>query len=393
MNQEQTVFSQLMALVPRQEFHRCVTRYAGGLEPRKLSYRDQFLAMAFAQLTYRESLRDIEVCLSSLGSRTYSMGFRGKVKRSTLADANDLRDWRIWSDFAQALIRRARKLYASESLSYEFDNAAYALDSTTISLCLSLCPWAKFREHSGGIKLHSQLDLRGSIPTFVLISQAKMNDINFLDEVTLEPGAMYVMDRGYFDFSRFFRFTTEGAWFVTRLKGNVTYRRVQIFARDSRAAIRCDALIVPLSRSARKNYPQPLRLIEYFDADTQRILVFITNNRSLPAQTIADIYKARWQIELFFKWIKQHLRIQKFYGTSDNAVRTQIWIAVSVYLLVAIAKKQLNLQLSLHTILQVLSISSVEKTPILQAFQHHAHIEHAPECHKQLNLFCIPTGQ
>lgn len=369
MNQEQLVFSQLMELVPRQEFHRCVKRYSNGTQPRKFSYRDQFLSMAFAQLTYRESLRDIEVCLTALGPKTYSMGLRSKVKRSTLADANDRRDWRIWSELAALLIRRARKLYAGESLDYEFSNTVYALDSTTISLCLALCPWAKFRKRKGGIKLHTQLDLRGNIPSFVLISQAKMNDIKFLDEVTLEIGALYVMDRGYFDFERLFRFTTEGAFFVTRLKRKIAYRRCHIFSRDRRAAVRCDALIVPLSKTSRKDYPQQIRLIEYFDTDNKKLFVFITNNLSLPAQTIADIYKARWQIELFFKWIKQHLRIKAFFGTSENAVKTQIWIAVSVYLLVAIAKKEFNLDQSLHTLLQVISISVVEKMPFLQAFQ------------------------
>lgn len=387
MNQEQLVFSQLMELVPRQEFHRCVKRYSNEIQPRKFSYRDQFLSMAFAQLTYRESLRDIEVCLAALGSKTYSMGLRSKIRRSTLADANDRRDSRIWSDLAALFIRRARKLYAGESLDYEFSNAVYALDSTTISLCLALCPWAKFRKHKGGIKLHTLLDLRGNIPSFVHISQAKMNDVKFLDEVTLESGALYVMDRGYFDFKRLFRFSTEGAFFVIRLKQNIPYRRCHIFSQNNKAAIRCDALIAPLSKTAKKDYPQHLRLVEYFDADTNKLLVFITNNLSLPAQTIADIYKSRWQIELFFKWIKQHLRIKAFFGTSENAVKTQIWIAVSVYLLVAITKKEFNLDQSLHTLLQVFSVTAVEKIPILQAFKVYSQQLLTDSSPNQLTLF------
>lgn len=387
MNKEQLVFSQLMELVPRQEFHRCVKRYSDEIQPRKLSYRDQFLSMAFAQLTYRESLRDIEVCLAALGAKTYSMGLRSAVRRSTLSDANNRRDSRIWSELAGVLIRRARKLYAGESLDYEFSNVVYALDSTTISLCLTLCPWAKFRKHKGGIKLHTQLDLRGNIPSFVLISQAKINDIRFIDDITLEAGALYVMDRGYFDFKRLFRFTTEGAFFVTRLKRNIPYRRSHILSRSKKEAVRCDALIVPLSKTAQKDYPQQLRLIEYFDTDTKRLLVFITNNLSLPAQTIADIYKSRWQIELFFKWIKQHLRIKVFFGTSENAVQTQIWIAISVYLLVAIAKKELKLEQSLHTLLQIFSISAVDKIPILQAVNSTNYQIIAQNSSNQLTLF------
>jgi hypothetical protein len=386
MQEHQTVFSQLMEVVPRQEFHRCVQRYAGTLRPRKLSYRDQFLSMAFAQLTYRESLRDIEVCLSVLGSRTFGMGLRGKVKRSTLADANDKRDWRMWSDFARVLIERGRKLYAGEPLGYEFSDAVYALDSTTISLCLSLCPWAKFGRYRSGIKLHTQLDLRGNIPSFALISAARMSDVTFLDDVVLEAGAMYVMDRGYFDFERLFRFTSEGAFFVTRLKSSIPYRRCRVFARNRHDAIRCDALIAPLHRNARKAYPQKLRLVEYFDSENKRTFLFITNNLALPAQTVADIYKSRWQVELFFKWIKQHLRIKSFFGTSDNAVKTQIWIAISVYLMVAILRKQLKLPASMHTLLQVLSISAVEKIPIISAFQTNPLITTTRNPTNQLNL-------
>lgn len=393
MNKERSIFSQLVSFAPRHEFNRCVERYAGNLQPRKFSYWDQFLTMAFAQLTLRESLRDIEICLSALDAKTYSMGFRSRVTRSTLADANDRRDCRIWVDFAQVLITEARKLYVGEALEIEFSKTMYAIDSTTISLCLSLCPWARFRSGKGAIKLHTQLDLRGNIPSFILISQGKMNDVNFLDDLILEAGAMYVMDRGYFDFSRLFKFTLNGAFFVTRLKKNIPYRRSKIFYRDKRTSIRCDALIIPLSRKARKHYPLPLRLIEYFDSDNKKTLVFITNNLSLSAQAVADIYKSRWQIELFFKWIKQHLRIKTFFGTSQNAVTTQIWIAISVYLLLAIAKKKLELQHSLYAMMQILSISSGEKMPILQAFSNTFDQKLLDDNHNQLNLFNFPTGQ
>lgn len=392
MNKERTVFSQLLDLVPRHEFHLCVKRYGKEIIPRKFSFWDQFLSMAFAQLTFRESLRDIEVCLGALGSKTYHMGIRSRVTRSTLAYANDTRDWKIWSDFAQVLIARARKLYAGDNLEFEFENAAYALDSTTITLCLTLFPWARFRSKTKGIKLHTQLDLRGNIPSFVLISQAKMNDVNFLDALILEAGALYVMDRGYFDFQRLFQFTLQGAFFVTRLKVNIPYRRIQVFSRNRYAPVRMDAAIIPLSRKSRKNYPGRLRLVEYYDIETKKLFVFITNNFSLSAQTIADIYRARWQVELFFKWIKQHLRIKAFFGNSENAVKTQIWIAISVYVLVAILKKQLHLEQSLHTILQILSISSVEKTPILSALGNIPEQIPTNQNRNQLNFFDIPIG-
>lgn len=393
MNNEQSIFSQLLEFAPRYEFNQCVKRHAGNLRPRRFSYWDQFLAMAFAQLTYRESLRDIEVCLSALGSKTYHMGFRSRVARSTLAKANDRRNWRIWSDFTNVLIAEARKLYAGEELALGFDNPVYALDSTTISLCLSLFPWAKSGSTKGAIKLHTQLDLRGPIPSFILISRGKLNDVNFLDDLIIEAGALYIMDRGYFDFERLFRFAANNAFFVTRLKRNILYRRNHIFSRDKHASVRCDALITPLSREARKNYPQRLRMVQYFDSENDHMFFFITNNLALPAQTIADIYRARWQIELFFKWIKQHLRIKAFFGTSENAVRTQIWIAVIVYLLVAIAKKRLGLSHSLHTMLQVFSIGVVEKTPIIQAFQAMPDQFSADQNTNQLNLFNILTGQ
>lgn len=387
MNNNSPLFSQLISFAPRYEFNRCVARYAGELQPRKLSYWDQFLAMAFAQLTFRESLRDIEVCLAAFGSKTYNMGFRSKIPRSTLAAANDQRDCRIWSDFAYVLIERARKLYVREEIELEFASTMYAIDSTTISLCLSLCPWARFRSGRGAIKLHTQLDLCGNIPSFILISQGKMNDVNFLDDIVIEVGAMYVMDRGYFDFLRLYRFTENAAFFVTRLKKNIPYRRHKILSRDAHSPVRCDAIITPLNRNALQHYPQPLRLLEYFDSENKRTFVFVTNNFTLSAQTIADIYKARWRIELFFKWIKQHLRIKKFFGTSENAVATQIWIAISVYLLVAIARKELKLDCSLHTMLQVLSVGCVEKTPILRAFYDVPDLNSPPPSPNQLNLF------
>ena len=392
MNQARTVFSQLMEVVSREEFHRCVQRYAKEQQPRKFSYRDQFLAMAYAQVTFKESLRDIEICLSALAKKTYHMGFRSRVTRSTLAYANENRDWRIWHDFAQTLIARARKLYAGDVLEVQFKGVAYAIDSTTITLCLSLFPWAKYRTDTRAIKLHTQMDLRGNIPSFILISPANTNDVNFLDHILIEPGAVYIMDRGYFDFSRFFRFTTEGAWFVTRLKTKISYRRVKIFYRSRSGAVRLDATIVPLSKSAKNNYPQQLRLIEYFDSETMRVLVFITNNFALSAQTIADLYRSRWKVELFFKWIKQHLRIKAFFGTSQNAVFSQIWIAICVYVLAAILKKELQLQHSLHTILQVLCSCSAEKMPILSAFRDvRDEIISAP-MPNQLSLFDIPVG-
>ena len=392
MNIARTVFSQLMDLIQRYDFNLCVQRYTADITPRTFSYWDQFLAMAFAQLTFRESLRDIEVCLSALGAQTYHMGFRSRVTRSTLAYANNTRDWRIWADFAQILIKIARKLYSGDALEFQFDNAAYAVDSSTITLCLTLFPWARYTSEKRAIKLHTQLDLRGKIPSFIHISQGKMPDVKFLDDLVLEAGAIYVMDRGYFDFKRLFRFTQYAAFFVTRLKSKVYYRRIKIFSRDKHAAIRLDAAVRPLSRKARKNYPDQLRLVEYYDADKSKLLIFITNNFTLPAQTIADLYRNRWHVELFFKWIKQHLRIKAFFGTSENAVKTQIWIAISIYVLVAILKKELHLKHSLHTILQVLSICAIDKTLILQAFRDTDMQKNDLTSDNQLNLFTIPIG-
>lgn len=392
MNNDRSIFSQIMDLLSRHEFNQCVERYRETATPRTFSHYDQFLSMAFAQLTFRESLRDIEVCLAALGTRTYHMGFRSRMTRSTLAYANNTRDWRIWQDLAHILIRRAKTLYAQDELAVELDNAVYALDSTIISLCLSLFPWARHQTNQRAIKIHTQLDLRGNIPSFALISHANMSDVRFLDDILIEPGATYVMDRGYFDFKRLYRFTSVGAFFVTRLKRNVSYRRTQIFSRSKTDTIRIDAAIKPLSRKARKHYPQHIRLVAYFDAEHKKLFFFLTNNFFLPAHTIADLYKARWQIELFFKWIKQHLRIKSFFGTSENAVKSQIWIAITVYVLVAILKKELRLTHSLHTILQILSIGAVEKMPILQAFQQFRTQENIHTESNQLNLFGIPIG-
>lgn len=393
MNEGRTIFSQLLDLAPRFEFQECVKKHSKGLVAKRFSFWDQFLSMSFAQLTYRESLRDIESCLQSLGKKRYSLGLRCEVKRTTLAYANENRNWRIWEEYAQILIQKVRPLYAKDSLEFNFENVAYVLDSTTITLCMSLFPWAKYRTKAKAIKLHTQLDLRGNIPSFIHISQAKMADVKFLDKIILEPGAMYVMDRGYLDFKRLYRFTLHGCFFVTRLKSNIHYRRVEIFARNRYAQIRMDAAIVLLAQTSRKLYPQRLRLIEYYDDNTKKLLIFITNNFILAAQDIADIYRARWQVELFFKWIKQNLRIKAFYGNSENAVKTQIWIAVSVYLLVALLKKQLKLEQSPRTILQILSICSIEKIPINSAFQE-AKIEiQDTQNHKQLSLFNFPIGQ
>lgn len=393
MNEGRTVFSQLMELAPRYEFQECAKKHAKKVVTRKFSFWDQFLCMAFAQLTYRESLRDIETCLLSLGKKIFSLGLRSEVKRTTLAYANETRNCKVWEDFAKILINKTRKLYAGDKLEFEFENAAYAIDSTTITLCLSLFPWAKYRKKDKAIKIHTQLDLRGNIPSFLLISQAKMADVNFLDNVTLEAGALYILDRGYLDFKRLYNFTLHSCFFVTRLKSKILYRRVQIFSRHRFDAIRMDAAIILLRKESKKLYPVRLRLVEYYDLKTKKNLVFITNNFILSAQTIADIYRARWQVELFFKWIKQNLRIKAFYGNSENAVKTQIWIAVSVYLLVALLKKQLNLDHSLKSILQILSICSTEKIPIKTAFYRDSSQILDPQTSNQLNLFNIPIGQ
>jgi hypothetical protein len=363
----QLIFAQLMDFLPRHEFNACVRRYGGDRRQRGFSCRDQFLCLAFAQLTFRESLRDIETCLRAVGAKLYHAGLRGKVSRSTLADANRAHDWRIYADFAQVLIRRARELYAHESLSVELDETVYAFDSTTIDLCLSLFPWAPFRRHKAAVKLHTLLDLRGSIPSFVHVSHGKMHDVTALDYLPLEPGAFYVMDRGYVDFQRLYRFTQRGAFFVTRSKKNLDCTRRTRREIDKTTGLRSDQTVVLAGPKSSRLYPDPLRRVAFYDTENERRFAFLTNNFALPALTIAQLYKSRWQVELFFKWIKQHLRIKAFYGTSDNAVKTQIWTAIGIYVLVAIVKKELRIERSLYEILQILSVTLFEKTPIFQA--------------------------
>jgi hypothetical protein len=355
--------------VPSYEFHKCVARYRGDAHLRSFSCWDQFLAMAFAQLTYRESLRDIEACLRAMSGKLYHMGFRGRVARSTLADANDAHDWRIYADFAQVLIRIARPLHASDPIGVDLDQSLYALDSTTIDLCLSLFPWAKFRKHKAAVKMHTLLDLHGNIPTFISVTDGKVHDVNVLDEILPEAGAFYVMDRGYVDFERLYIFTLSAAFFVVRTKSNVLLQRRYSHPADRASGVRSDHTVILTAIDSAKAYPDPLRRVSYLDVATRKRFKFLTNNFTLPALTIAQIYKCRWQVELFFKWIKQHLRIKAFYGTSENAVKTQIWIAVSVYVLVAIVRKRLGLQASLYQILQILSVTLFEKTPILRALQ------------------------
>lgn len=372
--------------IPAQEFQKCIIRYGGDRNPRGFSCWDQFLCLAFAQLTYRESLRDIEACLRSVRSKLYHMGFRGKVSRSTLADANETHDWRIYADFAQVLIHIARPMYASEPLGFDLDNTVYALDSTTIDLCLSVFPWARFRSRKGAIKMHTLLDLRGPIPTFIEVSDGKMADVKILDTIVPEPDSFYVIDRGYVDFERLHVFHAAGAFFVTRTKKGIKLRRRCSHAIDASTGVRSDQTVVLASATARKNYPDILRRIHYYDAEQDRHIRFLTNNFDLPALTICLLYKSRWQVELFFKWIKQHLRIKVFYGTSQNAVRTQIWVAISIYVLIAIVKKRHELEPSLFQILQILSITIFEKVPILQAFGEVESQEQYNEFSNQLNL-------
>lgn len=383
----QFVFSQLMDFLPRRDFTACVERYRGHRRGRGFSCRDQFLCLGFAQLTYRESLRDVETCLRALGPKLYHAGFRGKVSRSTSADANAAHDWRIYADFAQVLIRRARKLYAQERLAVDLAQTVYALDSTTIDLCLSLFPWAKFRRRKGAVKLHTLLDLRGAIPCFIHVSHGKMHDVNVLDQLPIEPGAFYVMDRGYVDFQRLYRFTTAAAFFVTRGKRNLDCTRRASRPVDKTTGLRSDQTIVLAGLKSSRSYPAALRRIAYYDAEHRRRLVFLTNNFTLSALTVAQLYKRRWQVELFFKWIKQHLRIKAFYGTSDNAVKTQVWIAVSVYVLVAIVKKELRIDRSLYEMLQVLSVTLFEKTPLFQAFNTQTQPFSKSTSSNQLSLF------
>jgi Transposase DDE domain/Domain of unknown function (DUF4372) len=369
------------------EFQKCVARYRGDSHRRGFSCWDQYLSMAFAQLTYRESLRDIEACLRSVSGKLYHVGFRGQVARSTLADANETHDWRIYADFAQVLIGIARPLYAHDPIGVDLDQSLYALDSTTIDLCLSLFPWARFRQHKAAVKMHTLLDLHGNIPTFIGITDGTVHDVNILDEILPEAGAFYVMDRAYVDFERLFVFTLCSAFFVVRTKKNILLQRRYSHPVDKGTGVRSDQTVILTAIDSAQAYPDTLRRVSYHDADTDKRLKFLTNNFVLPALTIAQIYKSRWQVELFFKWIKQHLRIKAFFGTSENAVKTQIWIAVSVYVLVAIIRKRLGLEVSLYQILQILSITLFEKVPILQAFQASDSQSDLPDSGNQLILF------
>ena len=381
------VFAQVMEFVPLSVFRRCVAKYQGNRKVRTFTCLDQFLCMAFAQITYRESLRDIEACLRSQSNKLYHMGIRGTVSRSTLADANEQRDWRIYAELAHTLIATARSLYSTEPFIEELDETVYALDSTTIDLCLSLFPWATFRKRKGAVKLHTLLDLRGNIPTFIYISDGKLHDVNVLDILPLEPGAFYVMDRGYVDFERLYAITQAAAFFVTRAKSNLKFRRLYSRQVDRATGMICDQTIVLTGPISKKDYPEKLRRIKYNDPQSGKTLVFLTNNFTLPTLTIAQLYRSRWQVELFFKWIKQNHRIKTFYGTSENAVKTQVWIAISVYVLVAIMKKQLRLQESLYTILQILSVTSFERTSLIQLItERDCRIKEPLAC-KQLKLF------
>ena len=383
------IFSQLMDFLPLYEYNQCVGRYRGSHRLRAFSCYDQFLCMAFAQLTYRESLRDAVTCLQVLKPKLYHIGIRGKVSRSTLADANEKRDWRIYADFAQVLITQARTLYAGESFGVELDNTTYALDASTIDLCLSLFPWARFRKAKGAVKLHTLLNLRGNIPEFIHISDGKLHDVNVLDILIPEAGSIYVMDRGYVDFKRLHALHQAAAFFVTRAKCNFRCVRRYSHPVDKSTGLRCDQTIMLTGVRTKEDYPETMRRIVYRDLKTKKRFVFLSNNFILPAIAIAQLYKARWQIELFFKWIKQHLRIKTFYGTSENAVKTQIWIAVCTYVLISIVKKRLGLDQSLYTILQILSVGLFEKNPVLQMFSDDDPTTETHECRNQLDLFRI----
>jgi hypothetical protein len=387
MNTGKTLFAQLMDFLPWTTFTRIVARYDGDRAIRTLSCAEQFRVMAFAQLTYRESLRDIEACLSAQSAKLYHMGFREPVRRSTLADANATRDWRIYAEFAQRLIAQARRLYVGDSLGVDLTNTVYALDSTTIDLCLSVFPWAHFRSTKAAVKMHTLLDLRGSIPSFIHISDGKMHDVHALDMLLPEPGAIYVMDRAYIDFARLYVLQQAGAFFVTRAKSNLDAHRVYSAPTDRSTGVIADQTIALDGVKTSKDYPMHLRRVRFRDADKQKTLVFLTNQTALPALTICELYKSRWQVELFFKWIKQHLRLKRFYGTSENAVKTQIWIAVSVYVLVAIVRKRLKLEAPLYTLLQVISVTIFEKLPILSTLSLETDISAGDEADKQLNLF------
>ena len=383
----QLVFAQLMEHLPPHTFRRCVQRYPSKYPTKTFSHLDQFLCMAFAQLTYRESLRDIETCLRAHQAKLYHLCIRGHIARSTLADANEQRDWHIYEDFAMSLIQIARKLYASDSFAVELEQTAYALDTTTIGLCLSVFPWAHFRQAKAAVKMHTLLDLRGNIPTFIHISDGKMHEVNVLDILTPEAGSFYIMDRGFTDFARWFTLHQAQAFFVIRGKSNLLFRRLYSRPVDKSTGLRCDQTIALTAPKARKDYPQHLRRIKFYDTEHRKYLVFLTNNFDLPALTIAQLYRCRWQVELFFKWIKQHLRIKRFYGTTENAVKTQIWIAISVYVLVALVKKRLKIDASLYTILQILSLALFEKMPLDQLLTNTGINITVSENNNQLNLF------
>lgn len=373
MHSGKLVFAQLMDHLPLHTFRRCVAKYPSRYPTLSFSHLDQFLCMAFAQLTFRESLRDIETCLRAHSTKLYHLGIRGGIARSTLADANETRDWRIYQDFALSLIQTARALYVEDSFAVELNHTVYALDSSTIDLCLALFPWARFRKTKAAIKLHTLLDLRGNIPTFIHISDGKLHDVNVLDRLVFEAGSFYVMDRGYVHFARLYGLHQAQAFFVVRAKSNLQFRRLYSHPIDKSTGLRCDQTIVLTGVQSGKDYPIPLRRVKFYDAKHDKLLVFLTNNFDLPALTIADLYRCRWQVELFFKWIKQHLRIKAFFGTSENAVKTQVWIAIAVYVLVAIVKKRLKNEASLYTILQILSLTLFEKTPIQStAYKYHS---------------------
>ena len=387
MHSGRFVFSQLMEHLPAKVFRRCVQRYRGDRRIQSFTCLDQFLCLAFAQLTHRESLRGIEVCLRAHREKLYHMGIRGGMARNTLANANRKRDWRIHADFAQALIRIARPLYAEEDLGLELDNTVYAFDSSTVDRCLSVFPWALFRSTKSGVKLHTLLDLRGNIPAFIYVSEAKLHDVNVLDLLVPEPGAFYIMDRGYVDFERLFLLHRLGAFFVVRAKSNIKFRRRYSAAADRSTDVRCDQTIVLTGVKSRKRYPQPLRRVGYRDAQSDRRFDFLTNHFAVPATTVAELYRHRWQVELFFKWIKQHLRIKSFFGTSENAVKTQLWNAVAVYVLVAIVKKRLNVSADLYTILQILSLTLFEKIPLIHLLAKTEYNPNNQHLLNQLNLF------
>jgi IS4 transposase len=387
MNSGRSIFAQLVEHLPVHEFRKCVDRYQGNHRIKSFSCWDQFLCLIFGQLGRRESLRAIVASLRGHRQRLYHMGIRGTISKSTMADANESRDWRIYADFAQVLIAQARSLYRNDDLGLDLDATVYALDSTTIDLCMTLFPWAVYKSKQHAMKLHTLLDLRGNIPTFIRITPAQLHDVNFLDNIILEPGAFYVMDRGYLDFERLYRWTLAGAFFVTRSRKNFRFHRLASFPVDKTTGIQCDQAVSAHWFYAAKGYPERLRRIRYRDPQTDKKLVFLTSNFSLPALTIAALYRSRWQVELFFKWIKQHLRIKAFYGVSQNAVKTQVWTAVCAYVLVALVKKRLNLDASLYTILQVLSLTLFEKTPILQAFSSELCQIVEVQNHNQLELF------